>query len=64
MSGDDVASPCVRLCTLNEHSVCLGCGRHVDEICAWRSYSDDEKRRVLERAATRRRGFEARYREA
>jgi len=25
-------SPCVGICTLNEDNVCIGCGRHIDEI--------------------------------
>jgi|TARA_R110000803_G_C11957163_1_gene318297 predicted Fe-S protein YdhL (DUF1289 family) len=25
-------SPCIGTCTLNEDNVCIGCGRHIDEI--------------------------------
>jgi len=25
-------SPCIGTCTLNENDVCVGCGRHIDEI--------------------------------
>jgi uncharacterized protein len=28
-------SPCVRLCTLNEQDVCLGCGRTLTDITSW-----------------------------
>ncbi len=48
-----VESPCVRLCTLDRDDVCLGCHRHIDEICAWAAADDDERRRILERAAAR-----------
>ncbi len=48
-----VESPCVRLCTLDDEDVCLGCHRHIDEICAWAASSDDERERILERAAVR-----------
>ncbi len=48
-----VESPCVRLCTLDDDDVCLGCRRHIDEICAWSAASDEERKRILERAAAR-----------
>jgi uncharacterized protein len=25
-------SPCIGTCTLNEDNICIGCGRHIDEI--------------------------------
>ena len=25
-------SPCIGTCTLNEENICIGCGRHIDEI--------------------------------
>ena len=25
-------SPCIGTCTLNERDICIGCGRHIDEI--------------------------------
>ena len=28
-------SPCVRKCTLDDDDICVGCFRHIDEICAW-----------------------------
>lgn len=34
---DQVVSPCIDICTLDDHSVCIGCGRHIDEIAAWGS---------------------------
>ncbi len=39
-------SPCVRNCCLNGDDICLGCFRHIDEIVAWRSYSNKEQERV------------------
>ena len=49
-----VESPCVRCCTLDQDDICLGCDRHVDEICAWGGAGDDERRAILERARLRR----------
>lgn len=41
-----VPSPCTNVCRLDEHKVCLGCFRHVEDIREWRS-ADDERRRVI-----------------
>jgi predicted Fe-S protein YdhL (DUF1289 family) len=49
-----VESPCVRLCTLDRDTdVCVGCGRHIDEITGWQSMSEHEKLTVRTRAAER-----------
>ncbi|SEE47102.1 Predicted Fe-S protein YdhL, DUF1289 family [Pseudomonas deceptionensis] len=41
-----VPSPCISTCRLDEHKVCLGCFRHVEDIREWRS-ADDQRRRVI-----------------
>ena len=46
-SVEDIASPCVRNCCLNEVDICLGCFRHIDEIMAWRQLDDTGKRAVI-----------------
>jgi uncharacterized protein len=51
-----VASPCTRVCCLDDHDVCIGCGRTVAEICEW-SLTTDERR--LQIAATARTRLEA-----
>lgn len=38
-------SPCVRNCCLDD-DLCLGCFRSIDEIIAWRNYSNEEKQQV------------------
>jgi predicted Fe-S protein YdhL (DUF1289 family) len=48
-----VASPCVNVCTLDAHQVCIGCGRTIDEIASWSRLSAEEQRAVCERAARR-----------
>lgn len=40
-------SPCIRMCTLNENDVCLGCGRLLNEITSWTSYSDQKRQALL-----------------
>src|SRR5262245_14461051 len=47
-------SPCNRTCTLDDEQVCLGCGRHVDEIVAWSSMDSAAQWQVIERSAGRR----------
>ena len=51
MSSPD--SPCIGLCTLDIRRICKGCYRHIDEIADWALMSDDEKRAVLNEAASR-----------
>lgn len=50
-----VPSPCVRVCTLDDDAVCLGCLRTLDEIKDWGRMAPDEKRALL-RALEGRRG--------
>lgn len=54
-------SPCVRICCLDEHNVCLGCGRTLDEIRDWSKMNDAEKRAVNEHARLRHELTELRY---
>lgn len=54
---DPLQSPCVRNCCLDDHDVCLGCGRTLDEIRAWTSLSEPQRRQVLEKAELRRQQF-------
>jgi predicted Fe-S protein YdhL (DUF1289 family) len=49
----DVPSPCIDICTLDGREVCVGCGRHIDEIVAWGSAAPEWKLRVVEAARQR-----------
>ena len=42
-----VPSPCVRNCCLDENDVCMGCGRHIDEILVYGT--DKEKRELFDK---------------
>ncbi len=47
-------SPCVDICTLDVGTaLCLGCGRSIDEIAAWRSMSAAERKRVIDELPAR-----------
>jgi len=41
-------TPCVSLCKINEGK-CQGCGRTLEEIAKWRSYSDEERLDIMKR---------------
>jgi uncharacterized protein len=41
-------TPCVKNCTLDfVTDLCFGCGRTLDEITGWASFSDAERRRIM-----------------
>lgn len=40
-------SPCVRLCTLNEDDMCLGCGRLLNEVTSWTAYSEERRAEII-----------------
>lgn len=46
MVEQPVASPCNRKCCLDPADICIGCGRSMDEICRWTSYTNEEKQAI------------------
>lgn len=41
-------SPCIGICKLDDATgLCDGCGRSLAEIRGWKTYSDEEKRRIM-----------------
>ena len=54
-SSTESLSPCIEVCRLNERTgLCEGCWRSLDEISAWRSASESDRRAILRRVAERR----------
>jgi predicted Fe-S protein YdhL (DUF1289 family) len=52
-----IASPCIRVCTLDEAGeLCLGCFRTIEEIGLWSQLTDAARARVVGEAAIRRAG--------
>ncbi|TVP98668.1 MAG: DUF1289 domain-containing protein [Planctomycetaceae bacterium] len=49
----EVPSPCIGICTVDAHRVCIGCHRTLAEIAAWRSASASERSRMVESASRR-----------
>ncbi len=50
---NDVASPCIKLCKLDERSMCLGCARSLEEIAGWSQMNNAEKQSVLDAVKAR-----------
>lgn len=48
-----VRSPCVSICALDEHDICIGCQRTAAEITQWGRMSNDERRVVLQHCTER-----------
>ncbi|QIB32880.1 DUF1289 domain-containing protein [Ancylobacter pratisalsi] len=45
-----ISTPCVSVCTLDARGqFCLGCGRTLEEIGAWRAMNESERRAVMAR---------------
>lgn len=41
-------TPCIHICRLDETgSLCIGCGRTLDEIGGWAGYSDEKRRDIM-----------------
>lgn len=53
--NDNIPSPCVRNCCLDEQDVCLGCFRSMKEICAWSQANPELRQQFLFNAEQRRR---------
>ncbi|MDX1451634.1 MAG: DUF1289 domain-containing protein [Oleiphilaceae bacterium] len=53
-TASHIESPCIRQCCLDDQDICMGCYRHVDEICAWQSYDATTRARILAIAEKRR----------
>ena len=53
-TAQPIKSPCIEVCALDYHNVCIGCYRTADEIIDWFSASDDRKRDILEALKRRR----------
>jgi predicted Fe-S protein YdhL (DUF1289 family) len=52
-SPPPVASPCIKICVLDAHNVCVGCGRSLSEIAAWSRLSPEQQREICRTAAER-----------
>ena len=53
MNEMPVSSPCVSICALDEHDICVGCLRSGEEITRWGKMTNDERRQVLNKIVQR-----------
>ena len=49
MARHQVKSPCNNICTLGKDSVCLGCGRTVEEIANWSQLTESQAKAIINR---------------
>lgn len=47
-------TPCIHICQLERtNSLCIGCGRTLEEIGGWAGYSDEMRRDMMRRLPQR-----------
>jgi len=43
-----IESPCIKTCVIDAGTrLCVGCGRTIDEISAWSTYTSEHRRRIM-----------------
>ncbi|HEY8353647.1 MAG TPA: DUF1289 domain-containing protein [Methylophilaceae bacterium] len=53
-SIEDIVSPCIGVCTMNQESgLCEGCFRSIEEIREWWNMSAEERSEVMQRLEKR-----------
>ncbi|MGL4219429.1 MAG: DUF1289 domain-containing protein [Shewanella sp.] len=55
--SNSVEQPCVRHCCLDQQDVCMGCFRHLAEILAWRSMTEEQRSVCYQKMAERKAVF-------
>lgn len=51
--AEEVDSPCVRRCCLDQHDICMGCFRSLTEITGWHSADKAGRLQILDKAKQR-----------
>tara|TARA_B100000965_G_scaffold51843_1_gene38548 strand:+ start:186 stop:362 length:177 start_codon:yes stop_codon:yes gene_type:complete len=47
-------SPCIDICQMDSESgLCVGCGRTIEEIANWSSYTNEKKKDILKQLKSR-----------
>ena len=54
MSDEEIRSPCISVCVLDENDICMGCFRSAEEVTDWFMAGDEEKRAIMQRVEQRR----------
>ena len=49
-----IETPCIKVCVIDPQSgLCAGCGRTLEEIARWSTWSNEDRRRVMDELAER-----------
>lgn len=49
-----IDTPCVQICVIDEHGLCVGCARTMDEIAGWGTFSTEQRHAVMSTLSARR----------
>ena len=49
-----IDTPCVQICVIDEHGLCVGCARTMDEIAGWGAFSTEQRHAVMSTLSARR----------
>ena len=52
-SNEKINSPCISNCCLDEHDICLGCFRHINEITGWHNADNKMREEILKNTEAR-----------
>ena len=44
-----ISTPCIKVCKLNSRGKCEGCGRTFNQIQNWPSYSENKRKKIMEK---------------
>ena len=58
LNEDQLSSPCVRQCCLNNDDICLGCFRSLEEIRNWTEVDEQTRQRFLTNAKCREKDYQ------
>ena len=53
MSDEEIRSPCISVCVLDDNDICMGCFRSAEEVTDWFMAGDEEKRAIMQRVQER-----------
>ncbi|WP_236984677.1 DUF1289 domain-containing protein [Marinagarivorans cellulosilyticus] len=51
--SEDVPSPCIKKCCLDDNNLCIGCYRTLEDITGWREKTALQKKDILQCCAQR-----------
>ncbi|MBI9069655.1 MAG: DUF1289 domain-containing protein [Salinivirgaceae bacterium] len=50
---EEVKSPCIKICRMDENGVCFGCRRNRYEVGNWSKFTNKEKLEIIDKTMTR-----------